>query len=76
MSGSSHAISVSIDTNRYRLVDQHGFQRASSGVPHGEFSHHSIPEYHGMAPVGHIKIGKWIRKTRMTFLYTQEHLPI
>ena len=29
-----------------------------------------------MAPVGHRKIGKWIRKTRTTFLYTQEHLPI
>ena len=38
MSGSSHAISVSIDTNR--LVDQHSFQRAPSGVPHGKFSRH------------------------------------
>ena len=67
MGGSSHAISVSIDTNC--LVDQHSFQRAPSGVPHGEFSRHYIPGPegstmdHGMAPVGHRKIGKWIRKT-------------
>ena len=52
MSGSSHAISVSIDTNR--LVDQHSFQRALAGVPHGEFSHHSIPGPEGSIMVWHL----------------------
>ena len=35
MAGSSHAISVSIDTNR--LVDQHSFQRTPSRVPMASF---------------------------------------
>ena len=52
MSGSSHAISVSIDTNR--LVDQHSFQRAPSGVPHGEFFHHYIPGPEGNIVVWHL----------------------
>ena len=54
MSGSSHAISVSIDTNR--LLDQHSFQRAPSGVPHGEFSHHSIPGPEGSIMVWHLRV--------------------
>jgi len=53
-SGSSHAISVSIDTNR--LVDQHSFQRAPCGVPHGEFPHHSIPGPDGSIMVWHLRV--------------------
>ena len=52
MSGSSHAISASIDT--YRLVDRHSFQRAPSGVAHGEFSHHYIPGPDGSIMVWHL----------------------
>ena len=56
MSGSSHAIPVSIDTNR--LVDQHSFQQAPSEVPHGEFPHHSIPGPEGSIMVWHCGI-RW-----------------
>ena len=54
MSGASHAISVLVDTNR--LVDQHSFQPAPPGVPHGdcEFSHHSIPGPEGSIMVWHL----------------------
>ena len=58
MSGSSHAILVSIDTNR--LVDQHSFQRAPSGVPHDKISHHSIPGPDGSIMIWHLWVILWV----------------